>query len=58
MEEKKKRVRPTWSMVHELENEIGVLKAKIELLEQVADNRAEEVRRLQSRGFFARLFNK
>ena len=58
MSEEKKRIRPTWTMVHDLEKEVGVLKAKIELLEAVADDRAEEVRRLKSRGFFARVFNR
>ena len=41
-----------------MESELAILRSKVTLLEEVADNRAAEVFRLQNRGFWRRLFNR
>ena len=72
MAEEKKRVRPTWKQVRELESELrsvkdmyatleksnDVLQSKVSFLDELADNLANEVERLKGRGFWARVFNK
>lgn len=41
-----------------MEQELKLLRSKIGLLDEVADNRAAEVERMRSRGFWSRVFNR
>ena len=41
-----------------MEQELNLCRSRIGVLEEIADNRAVEVERLKSRGFFDRLFNR
>ena len=41
-----------------MEAELNKIRSEIHLYEEIADNRASEVFRLQHRGFWARVFNR
>lgn len=58
MEEKKKRVRPTWAQVRDLEEKLEAARIQAEAAVKDYQDARKEVLRLKNLGLWARIFKK